>query len=291
MKLSILIISYNQRQYLDKCLDSIFFQDIPFDYEIIVADDFSTDGSLAYIQKKLSEKGISFTVLEDEKNLGIAKNCQRGFYACKGEYIAVIEGDDYWVNSQRLKKHIGFLDTHNECVMTFNRLIYYFEEESRFYVSKWEGNDNIEYYTTAKLAEGNRIVNLSSCVLRNSIVKKLDNRIYNTKIGDWLIGMSMGMHGLLVKLKDPMSVYKVSSSGIWSKMNSIEKQIKMIELIDLYNDFFDYKFDKEFKKNKQRSLDIIKANNKGFNIRAFIPPIAIILLKSIIPPILRERKR
>ena len=106
MKLSILLISYNQSEFVEEAIDSILNQNIPFDYELIIADDSSTDGTLELISNKLSGTLIKYFVLTSKLNLGISKNYQRGFKACKGEYIAILEGDDYWTDTNLSLIHI-----------------------------------------------------------------------------------------------------------------------------------------------------------------------------------------
>ncbi|HOV11184.1 MAG TPA: glycosyltransferase family A protein [Bacteroidales bacterium] len=254
MKLSILLTSFNHQKYLKESLDSIFMQDMPLSYEIIVADDHSTDNSLAIIESRLKNEFCSYQILPSIENLGISKNYQRALSACSGEYIAVLEADDYWTEKQRLKKHIAFLDAHPEYVMSYNRIIYYFEDKKDFYESQWKNSTEFEFMSTSMLAKGNNIVNLSACVLRNAAVKKLPRELFDLKIADWMLGMAMGMQGPLARLKDPMSVYRISGSGEWSAMSQHQKNCKTIALIDTYNKFFNYKFDKEFTEHKHRLL-------------------------------------
>jgi hypothetical protein len=96
MKLSIILITYNQEKYLEKSIESILNQHFLSEAEIIVADDYSTDKSFSIIQEKL--RGCKWPVhyLPNNQNIGISANYQRAIQACSGEYIGVMEGDDYW---------------------------------------------------------------------------------------------------------------------------------------------------------------------------------------------------
>ncbi len=296
MRLSILLISYNQQKYLKESLDSIFRQDIPFDYEIIVADDHSADDSVSIIESRLKMENCSYKILPSTVNIGISKNYQRAFAECTGEYIAILEADDYWTDVQRLKKHIAFLDNHQECVMSYNRFTYYFEDKKDFYLSQWTGDGDVEYFTTARLAKGNNIVNLSACVLRNSAVKKLPQGLFEMKIADWMLGMAIGLHGPLARLKDPMSVYRIGSDGEWAKMSSREKNLNTIELIDIYNKFFQYKFNEEFTEHKNRLLLAEQkhtqtmskdADHGRFFLRSFIRRLIPVRMRKYIKQILK----
>jgi len=284
MKLSILLVSYNQQKYLDESLDSIFIQDIPFDFEVVVADDHSCDDSISIIESRLKKESCAYQILPSTDNLGISKNYQRAFAACSGQYIAVLEADDYWTDPQRLKKHIAFLDTHTECVMSFNRITFYFEQQQSFYTHEWKNAEDYDYYSTAQLAKTNPIGNLSACVLRNDAVKKLPRELFDLKIADWMLGMAIGMQGPLARLKDPMSVYRISGSGEWAGMSQHLKNSKTIALIDTYNQFFNYKFDKEFTEHKHRLLAEEKNDDKSKPATAATRPAWLVkLIKRIVP--------
>jgi glycosyltransferase involved in cell wall biosynthesis len=292
MKLSILIITYNHENYVNECLDSILFQDMQFDYEIIVADDFSTDSTLQLIEKKLLNSESKYQILSSSQNIGIEKNYQRGFKACQGEYVAVLEGDDYWTDPKRLKKHITFLDSHRECVLSFNSIIQYHEETSRFIVPQWNYADDFKYITAAEMALGNCIGNLSACVFRNSAIQKLKPDLFDLQVADWMLGMALGQFGLLAHLKEAMSVYRLHSEGIWTSMKASEKKNSLLLAIENYNKYLDFKYDKEFKEHKKRILHDSNPAGNVLTIKDFVPPVFLMIIKIIIPlPFRRFLKR
>src|SRR5467141_1026888 len=90
-KLSVLLVTYNHEGYIRQALDSVLMQETDFDFEIVVADDYSQDSTIAVI-KEYQAKHPQLRILSSERNVGITRNYQRGFAACRGEYIAVLEG-------------------------------------------------------------------------------------------------------------------------------------------------------------------------------------------------------
>jgi len=246
MKLSILLVTYNQEEYIRECLHGILMQQTPFDHEIVVADDHSSDATRSIIAGMLVKSGLIYTILPSSRNLGMRKNYKRGYAACKGEYIAVIEGDDYWTDPARLEKHVTFLDAHRECMMSFNRIIAFNQETRRFHLKDWTLSDDFEYITSSQLAMGNRIGNLSACVFRKTAIEKLPSDLFEMGAADWLMGLAIGEFGLLGKLKEPMSVYRVHNKGLWSGKSQRDKNKKMIGRIDELNEYFEFRFDKEF---------------------------------------------
>ena len=264
-----------------ECLNSIIMQKTNFGVEVIVADDFSTDKTLSIITETLAKEEINFTILPSQKNVGLAKNYQRGFKACKGDYIAVIEGDDYWSDPNRLQKHVDFLENSKVCVLSFNRLIFFHEETQRFELQPWINSEDFEYFTSSDLARGNKIGNLSACVFRKSAVDLLPPGIFDIEIADWMLGISMGQFGLLAKQKDPMTVYRIHPSGLWSGLSKKGGSDKILELANVYNEFLEFRFDKEFSELKKGWL---KKNNLKNSIIGYLPPVFVFILKLLIPP-------
>ena len=264
MDLSILLITYNQEKYIRESLDSILMQDMPVSYEIVVADDHSTDNTPAIIKEVFNRSNTDYRMLESIKNLGIDKNYQRGFAACKGKYIAVMEGDDYWTDPLRLKKHMAFLEAHRECVLSFNRLILFRQDLGVFSVHHWESSEDFQYFRSNDVAGGYFIGNMSATVIRSSIIQKIKDDFYDLGIGaDWGLGIALGQYGLLGKLKETMSVHRVHKEGFWNSSSFKQKQTRLINRIDAYNKYFNYHFDKEFMQFK-RKLRMRKLGVPGF---------------------------
>ena len=114
MKVSVVIISYNQGKYIRQALDGVVSQQTNFPFEVIVADDCSTDDTLAVCRD--FESKYSFVKVEQSgKNLGYSKNWERALSLGSGEYLAIFEGDDYWTDNLKLQKQVDYLDSHNDC--------------------------------------------------------------------------------------------------------------------------------------------------------------------------------
>ena len=284
MKLSILIITYNQQKYIHKCLESVLLQNVPFSHEILISDDFSTDLTVSCAEQILNQNSKkNYRIIKNSQNVGISQNYKRGFKECSGEFIAVIEGDDYWTDPLRIQKHITFLESHKECVFSFNRMELYYEETGSIEIPEWNLLSDYEYITTRRLAEGNCIGNMSACVFRRSFIEKLTPDLFDIEIADWMIGMALGRFGPIAYLKEVMSVYVINSNGKWSKKTSEERLNEIIRLIDIYNRYLGYSYNNEFSSyklgliNKKRKLAFHRMYRKFFPpglssfIRRFIP--------------------
>ena len=126
-KLSIMVVTYNQEQYIAKCLDSILQQEVNFDYEVIIGDDCSTD-TTGLILDRYAAKNSCIRVQHHIRNLGHVKNWEYCLNMCHGEYIAILEGDDYWIDVHKLQRQVDYLDSHPQTVLTITNVKIVWEE-------------------------------------------------------------------------------------------------------------------------------------------------------------------
>lgn len=236
-KVSVLIVSYNHEATIAEALESVLAQKVDDPLEIVIADDCSTDGTAELGRKYQQRYPGLITVLENSGNFGITRNYQRGFAACSGKYIAVLEGDDYWLGTDRLSTLTNFLDQHPECVMAFNRILLLETTVPDCRPLQWESNQPYELKTGAELAYNNFIGNFSACVYRGDTVRKQDEHIYSLRMYDWLFNLSLSRFGLIGYIPRIMSVYRQHNNGTWSGMDLEQKLTETQNLIPTYDVF------------------------------------------------------
>lgn len=120
---AVYMVTYNHELFIDQAIESVISQKTSFDYHLFIGEDCSTDQTRKKCeawQEKFPER---ITLLESAKNLGINKNATRVFEACiysGAEYIALLEGDDYWTDHQKLEKQIQLLRSNPEAVGSYH---------------------------------------------------------------------------------------------------------------------------------------------------------------------------
>ena len=129
-KVSVCDITYNQRRYLAECLQSLVDQKANFDFEIIVGDDCSTDGTRAVVEEFAQKyPGLVRAILQ-EKNTGGSKNNLDVHAAALGEYVAHVDGDDYALPG-KLQAQADVLDAEPRCKAVWHR-VHYFDDLGGF---------------------------------------------------------------------------------------------------------------------------------------------------------------
>jgi glycosyltransferase involved in cell wall biosynthesis len=121
-KVSVCVVTYNQEKYIRQCLQSIVDQETDFDFEVIVGDDCSTDGTCAVVREFADKYPAVIKTIFQDKNTGGTKNYLDVHGAAIGEYIAHMDGDDYALQG-KLQKEGDFLDNHTECTVVSHPVI------------------------------------------------------------------------------------------------------------------------------------------------------------------------
>ena len=128
MDISICITTYNHEKYIEECLMSIFSQEFFGEYEIIIGNDNSSDETEAIIQKIAAKhpKGDTIKYFKNVPNLGYVKNTLFTFANATGKYIAILDGDDCWIDPLKLQKQFDFLERNPtySAVGTNSKMVY-----------------------------------------------------------------------------------------------------------------------------------------------------------------------
>ena len=119
-KVVVCVMTYNQESYIRQCLDSIVSQKTAFDFEVLVFDDCSTDGT-AIICREYEVKFDFLKFIKREENIGAYRNLVEGHTQAQGEYICHCDGDDYWLPG-KLQAQAEFLDKNPDYSVVWGRM-------------------------------------------------------------------------------------------------------------------------------------------------------------------------
>lgn len=115
---SVLCCCYNHAEFIAQALDGILNQETSYSYEIIISDDGSQDGTQDVIRQYAQKyPDVVKKVTLREKNVGIGLNYYEALCQVEGKYLAICDGDDYWVDPQKLQKQVDYLEKHGDCAV------------------------------------------------------------------------------------------------------------------------------------------------------------------------------
>ncbi|MBM9538564.1 glycosyltransferase [Desulfobulbus alkaliphilus] len=251
---TICCVTYNHEKYIRNCLDGILMQETTFPVEILIHDDASTDNTVSIIKNYINNyKNLFKTIFQIENQY--KKGVQIGKMLWKkatGDFIASCEGDDYWTDKKKLQIQIDILLSAPEYSMCFhNAEIVNEVKKNKSFYSKI---NSITTYSIRDLAYSN-FIPTATRVFRNyqydfpEIFSKLP-------AADWGQNMLVAEKGKIVYLPRCMSVYRIHSQGVWSRLSGEEMRAKGIEVMEILDKAFGYRFHKDFVKG-------INARKKG----------------------------
>lgn len=218
---SVVVTTYNHEKYIKQCIESIVNQRRDFDIEIIVGDDCSTD-STADVIKELSQKyaPIIKPILR-KKNIGANRNSHELYNMAQADYIAFIEGDDFWTDDRKLSKQKSFLENNPQyggCSCDFMVVDENGERVSKANEDHVKGSlyiDGIEY-TWNDFWAGKMPGQAGTLFFRNCFKIMDDTTILykaHHTIGDYTIAALVLTMGNICVLKDTMSAYRKINLG------------------------------------------------------------------------------
>lgn len=235
---SVIVLTYNQSEYIAKCLDSILSQKTTFEFEVLIGDDCSSDGTSIVVKEYARMFPDVIKAFIREKNMGATRNVYDLFNRAQGKYIASCEGDDYWTDPRKLEIQVGFLESHLEymgcthacCIVDEKGQPYPCQklpwvcEKERFTLSDFKG-----IYLPGQPA---------TLVHRNFF---LDTRhdysiIYkaNPMIADRTIILILAAQGPIYRMKRTMSCYRREfvprESNITHQMFTSNKKVNLMQL-------------------------------------------------------------
>lgn len=123
VKLSILVMVYNHENYISEALDSIKKQNKSFSYEVLVGEDCSTDRTREILRNYNAVELDNFQVFYHQSNMGVMANLVDLCNKAEGEYIILLEGDDYWIDPDKLKKQVEFLDRNRDYIAVAHKCL------------------------------------------------------------------------------------------------------------------------------------------------------------------------
>ncbi|WP_460153855.1 glycosyltransferase [Pseudomonas sp. S2_B07] len=300
--LSVLLVTYNHESYIDRALESLFKQDYAGPVELVVADDASTDGTLDRIRAYDGvDSRFIFTYLSGD-NIGITRNYQRGFAVCTGQYVAVLEGDDYWISPNKLSRQVRFLNEHWECdLCSVNYFVFY--EESATFTERTTIGTGHRLLGARDLIADNLVGNFSTCMYRKSGLDNLPTELFELKSYDWIVNICVARTSLIGFIEEPMSVYRVHASGAWSGFAHLEKLQLQLSLIPAYDTITRQTYHAEFTRLEHNLRRIIllahgerlagRLARPALRILArldeFMPPIVLAIIRGLMPPIVTRQ--
>jgi glycosyltransferase involved in cell wall biosynthesis len=227
IKVSVAMIAYNVGKYLEEAIESVLGQRTNFRLELVIGEDCSTDNTRSIALSYQAKYPEIVRVLLPEKNQGLTPNSVATQNACKGEYIAILDGDDYWTDASKLQKQADLLDKDAALSAVAHQAQIIFDdiegEDSYF------GATEPHRYTLKDTLQ-HRKFHTSSLVYRRSLWMRSGGIPASILSNERAIYPMLAYYGPIAYLPDVMCIYRRSSIGVSARVTTkaLETDLNMI---------------------------------------------------------------
>ncbi|MBL8850077.1 MAG: glycosyltransferase [Planctomycetaceae bacterium] len=233
-RVSVLLVTYNHAPYIAQAVESVLAQQGHGGLELVIGEDCSTDHTRAILQQFADRNPDRIRLLVRQLNLGLSENLRSAWRECRGDYIAMLEGDDYWTDPLKLHKQVAALDAHPGWTMCFHRIQVTNEAGQPPFLEPQEDNFPVET-TLADILRRNFIGNVST-VYRRGVVPEVPDDLQRVVHQDWPLHVLHAQRGTIGYLPDSMGVWRHHAGSMWSSKPEAVRWQWIFEFYDLVED-------------------------------------------------------
>lgn len=239
---SICVITYNHGAYIAETIDSLLSQKTDFKYKIVIGEDKSKDNTREICEAYAQRHPNKIELLSSDRNYGMIENFIRTLLACEGKYIAICEGDDYWVDDYKLQKQYDLLKANPDKVLCFTEsyIINATGERSTDYVPVPVKD---EYTMKDVLYMGRCYIHTATLFFRNILQVPLPGFFHNALSGDIALQLILLDKGNAVCLREETAVYRKHAGGITNTEKHLTLgDIRLFTMFEEANRYYNYKY-------------------------------------------------
>lgn len=216
---SVAMRTFEHRPFVAQAIESVLLQDTPFEFELVIGEDRSSDGTREIVERYAERHPERVRTVLPPENVGHGEILRRVLEATRGRFIAYLDGDDYWTSAAKLRRQAEYLEAHPECASCFHDASIVYEAAA-----------TPSGLTTPALAEAGFALEdiVTECfvpspamMFRREIVAELPAWSFESAWIDWLIHIRCAERGPLGYIAEPLAAYRVHEGGMFTALDRI----------------------------------------------------------------------
>lgn len=258
---SVVMITYGHEDYIIEAIKGVLMQEFDGDIELIIANDKSPDNTDEICEKYFSSielsSNISIRYTRHVENKGVIPNFVWALKQAKGEYIAICEGDDYWIDPLKIQKQVDFLKSHEEYSACISDRVFYYQDEKKEEYSRYP-----KIITNDMILFGEVLP--TQCVLFRNILKfEQFSKFDGHPAGDRILSYLITLVAPVYNIGDVTSVYRLTGRGAWSQFRDLNQNVINAKSLKDFHDLVGLKRGNKFIKNRLYLVfdDMLRKNN------------------------------
>ncbi|MEO4006306.1 glycosyltransferase [Flavobacterium sp. CAU 1735] len=213
MKVSVCMITYGHEKFIRQAIEGVLMQECDFDYELVIANDCSPDTTDEIVKDiiKTHPKAHKIHYFPHSKNLGMMPNFLFAMAQCKGEYVAMCEGDDYWITKDKLQKQVGILEANPNTGLVYTDVKHYDQKIEKL-LDKPAGKE-VSKADVIPVMLKNKFIEFPTTLFRKKVLDKAieinQTSLLKGVIGDTRILLETAYLSDIFFLKEVTTVYRI----------------------------------------------------------------------------------
>jgi glycosyltransferase involved in cell wall biosynthesis len=263
VKVSVCIIAFNVEAFIAQAIEGALAQRTNFDFEVVIGEDCSQDSTKEIIADYHRRFPKLIRAIFRENRLGMVRNFAETVLACKGQYIAMLDGDDFWNSPDKLQKQADLLDDHPECSGCYHNVNLLNEDDPQGNRPKHSKGQKA-FLGLHELAAGNPVC-AGSMLFRAGLFNEFPGWYFKMPMQDWPLYVLNAHFGPVAYIDEILSTYRIHRNGDWSRQDRVDVLKRDISAAQTMNRGLNYSLDKQIGKaiaNSQYKISKILLSQK-----------------------------
>lgn len=219
---SVFMLTYNQEQFIAQAIEGVLMQQTNFKYQLVIGEDGSTDNTLEICKAYQEKHPDKIKIISQPQNIGLMYNFVSTYTFLRGKYIAICDGDDYWIDPLKLQKQVDILDSNNNISVVYSRT------KKEYPNGKIESTVIIEEQrqrkTIADLLQGNFIPSVTVMFKSENLPSELPDWFKSLPYGDWPLYLYALSDGSKIEcINQELTVYRTGIGESHKLNRNLEK--------------------------------------------------------------------
>lgn len=220
-KVSVVLRTYDHARFIAQAIESVLIQRAPFPFELVIGEDCSGDGTREIVERYARQRPETIAAVLPEHNLGHGEILRRAIGEARGEFLAYLDGDDYWTSPEKLARQVAFLEQNPDCASCFHDVSLIYDEAGLPSGSVSPGFAG-ERFTLEQIVM-ECFVPAPAMMFRREIAEDLPSWVFESAWIDWLIHIRSAQLGEIGYIPQPLAAYRVHRGGMFSGLDRVSQ--------------------------------------------------------------------
>jgi glycosyltransferase involved in cell wall biosynthesis len=227
---SVIMLAYRHGPYLAQAIEGVVMQKAEFGIELVIGEDCSPDNTMEVALRYQRDYPDMVRIITSPKNVGMIKNLQRVMDASRGQFLAFCEGDDYWIDEEKIRWQAALLQKEVGIDLSFHSC-YSLRDASRKPAGPFVAGSRDKIFTAEDvIRSGGGFIPTASIMVRKNSLSKIPKEIFEyAPVGDYIIQVYGALRGGAIYTNKAMCVYRMQHPESWSSSLSKIEKIKEFE--------------------------------------------------------------